>query len=104
MSEQNALLDHDLEITRVNLYVVDNATGVGLVGIAEVTLNEVLILSSIKLYRDGNGEFYFRFPANLDCKKERLYSFMTSKECRDDLLAELVEQYHADEGKVQHNK
>lgn len=97
MSEQNALLDYDLEITRVNLFVVDNESDVGLVGIAEVTLNDVLILSSIKLYRDGNGEFYFRFPANLDCKK-RLYSFMTVKECRDDLLARLVEQYKSQAG------
>ena len=86
---------YGLNITDVHVFIVDKKgnNNSGIMAIAEVEFNNVLMVGSLRLFKSIDGLFYFNFPRNPQSKRNRSYSFIKDENARGEVLAEIVKEY-----------
>lgn len=85
---------HGLKVTDVHIFIVDKKNDKsGILAIAEVEFNDILMVGSLRLFKSVDGEYYFNFPRNPQSKRGRSYSFLKDDKARAEVLAEIVKEY-----------
>jgi len=83
-----------LKVTDVHVFIVDKKNSdSGILAIAEVEFNNILMVGSLRLFKSREGELYFNFPRNPQSKRGRSYSFLKDDKARAEVLAEIVKEY-----------
>lgn len=89
-----ALELHGLKITDVHVFIVDKkGNDSGILAIAEVEFNDILMVGSLRLFKSAEGGCYFNFPRNPQSKRGRSYSFLKDDKAREEVLAEIKTEY-----------
>ena len=86
---------YGLKVTDVHVFIVDKKGNneSGILAIAEVEFNNVLMVGSLRLFKSIDGLYYFNFPRNPQSKRNRSYSFIKDEAAREEVLAEIVSEY-----------
>ncbi len=80
-----------IEITDINIHKIEDGIK-NCVGIAQVVLNECIMLTGIKLYDTGEKR-YVLYPRNLSNKKGRNFFYPLNKEVGDYLSNSIWDVY-----------
>ena len=89
------LAKYGLEITDTHVFIVDRKGNdrSGILAIAEIELNGILMVGSLRLFKSVDGLFYFNFPKNPQSKRGRSYSFVKDDKARAEILEAIVLAY-----------
>ena len=83
-----------LKVTDVHVFIVDKKNSdSGILAIAEVEFNDILMVGSLRLFKSIDGTYYFNFPRNPQSKRGRSYSFIKDDKARAEVLAEITKEY-----------
>ena len=77
-----------LKVTKVQVYNVDEDTN--LIAIVQVTLNNALKLTGLKVFKRTDGIIHVQYPVNPKSKKQLAFSFPIDLELRDEIEDAIV--------------
>lgn len=83
-----------MNVTRTQIFPVD-ATTTNLRGFAQVTLDDSLKLTGIKIFQNEEGALRIQYPRNPKSKQSLCYMFPINKDLRDTIEQCIIEEYNA---------
>jgi stage V sporulation protein G len=80
-----------MKITAVNIFPIEDST-TSLKGFAQVTLDDVLRLTGIKIFEGESGN-YISYPKNPKSKQNLCFVFPIDKELREHISNEILDEW-----------
>ena len=80
-----------MRVTEVNVYPIENST-TSLLGFCQVTLDNVLRLTGIKIFDSDKGS-YISYQKNPKSKQNLCFVFPTDKELREHISNAILDEY-----------
>lgn len=80
-----------MKVTAVNVFPIENST-TSLLGFAQVTLDNVLRLTGIKIF-DGDKGSYVSYQKNPKSKQNLCFVFPIDKDLREDISNAILDEY-----------
>jgi DNA-binding cell septation regulator SpoVG len=83
-----------MKITRTQIFPVDAST-TNLRGFAQVTIDDSLKLTGLKIFQNDQGSLHVQYPRNPKSKKALCYVFPIDPSLRDQIEDAVISEYNS---------